>query len=143
MDPFSISVSVLGILGAAQQAVKGVGKLRSLKHAKEDFSSLLNELADIQTILTQVTHLSYDLDARASDGPVVSLKSLLKRASDQLLELNKLVQHDLSKPKPEDERGVRIDRLGWTLNESRVQSIQRQLTTTRSNIATALGLVSS
>ena len=141
MDPLSITASILAIVGAAQQATKGVGKLRSLKHAKGDFSALLNELADLQTILTQVTALSHDLDARRTDGAVVGLNSLLKGALAQVLELDQIVQYNLSKSDLDDAGRIRLDYKGWIINESKVLALQRKLLTTRSNIATAIGLV--
>lgn len=143
MDPLSITASVLGILGAVQQANKGVGKLRSLKHANQDFSFLLNELADLEIVLTQVNSLSQDLDARAPDGPAGALKSHLKRASAQLLELNELVAYNLSKPEPETGGGYKVDRVGWLRNEQKILASQKNLLTTRWNISTAIGLVSS
>jgi hypothetical protein len=141
MDPLSITASILAIVGAAQQATKGVGKLRSLRNAKGDFSALLNELADLQTILAQATALSHDLDARGSDGAVIGLKSLLKGALAQVLELDQMIQYNLSKPELDDTGRNKLDRKGWILNESKVLALQRKLLTTRSNIATAIGLV--
>jgi light-regulated signal transduction histidine kinase (bacteriophytochrome) len=144
MDPLSIAASVVGILGAADQCVKGIAKLRALKQASSELSALINEIADLQTVLTQVIALSQQLQGNFSDGSIIALKSLLKRAEEQLLAFNALVQGDLSKPKSKRSGGgIRVDHLGWTFNKDHLASVQQGLRTTRLNLATALGVVNS
>ena len=144
MDPFSFAASVVGVLGAADKCVKGVAKLRALKYMSSDLSALVNEIADLQTVLTQIIALSQQLQRNSLDGSVIALKSLLKRAEEQLLALDALVQGELSKPKSKHSGGgIKVDHLGWTLNKERLASIQQGLRTTRLNLATALGVINS
>ena len=144
MDPLSITASIVTILGAADRCVKGVAKLRALKHASSELSALINEVADLQTVLTQVVALSQQLQRDCSDGSVTALKSLLKRAEEQLLELNALVQGELSKPKSKRSGGgIKVDHLGWTLKKDQLVLLQQSLRATRLNLSTTLGVINS
>ena len=142
MDPFSIATSVVGILSVAAQCVDGLARIRGVKQAHVKHLALINEIADLQVLLTQVIALNARLDQKHADGSVIALKSLLKRAEDQLLELNSFMRGELSRPKPKNMLGeMKVDRLRWTLNEDQLASRQQSLRATRMNLAIALGVV--
>ena len=142
MDPLSITASIVTILAVADKCVKGIAKLRALNRAPSELSALINEVADLQTILTQVVALCQPLQKNRSDGSVIALKSLLKRGEEQLLALNALVQCELSKSKSKRQGGgTKVDHWGWTLNKDNLAAHQRSLRTTRLNLSTALGVI--
>jgi hypothetical protein len=142
MDPLSIAASVIGILSVAAQCVEGLARIRGVKQAHVKHLALINEIADLQVLLTQVIALNAQLDQKHADGSVIALKSLLRRAEDQLLELNSLMRGELSRPKSKHGLGkMKVDRLRWTLNQDQLASLQQSLRTTRLNLATALGVV--
>lgn len=141
MDPLSITAGVTGLIVFVHQSINGVSKLSSLKHAQDEFLSLLNELADFQAILSQMIAFSREMETRPGDESVVALRSLMEGARAHLLELQQLVEFELTTPQPKRPEGKKVDRLGWAFKQKKIASVQQKLRTTRLNIATALGIV--
>ncbi|PVH88072.1 hypothetical protein DL98DRAFT_648957 [Cadophora sp. DSE1049] len=54
MDPLSISASIVALLGAAATVARGLDRLRAWRNAPVELISLLNEVADLQVVLTNV-----------------------------------------------------------------------------------------
>ena len=141
MDPLSVTASVLAIFGAARQVTKGLAKVRTLHHAPAELSSLINEVSDLQAILSQVASFSNQLEEERLRGPVVALKSHLSRALDQLHALNNLINAELLKVRADGT--TKTNRVAWLRLKSDVELMQRELRTIRVNIGTALGVVTS
>ncbi|KAJ4371530.1 hypothetical protein N0V83_004749 [Neocucurbitaria cava] len=143
MDPLSITASVLAIIGASEKTVKGLAKLRSFKHAVAEFSALINEVQDLRLVLANVAVQNHQLEQNPDDGPVLALRSLLKRAEKQVQELEEYIQYDLSKPGIDEPGGIRVKRRSWVLHQEKLATIQQGIKTSRLNLATAIGIVTS
>ncbi|KZM20612.1 uncharacterized protein EKO05_0010889 [Ascochyta rabiei] len=143
MDPLSITASILAIITASEKTVKGLAKLRSFKHAVTEFSALINEVSDLRLILTQVGLLGAQLEQDLNEGPVIALRSLLRRAEQQVQDLEEYVQYDLSKPDVDAPGGVKVKKKSWALHQEKLLNIQQGIKTTRLNLGTALGVVTS
>ena len=141
MDPLSVAASIVGILGAAGEAAKGLAKLRAFLHAPGELSSLINEVSDLQAILSQVGSFSNRLKEERFRGPVVALKSHLTRANTQLNALNGLINSELLKIRRD--RTTRLSRKAWIRIKPDLDVKQGELRSIRANIGTALGLVTS
>ena len=124
--------------------MKGIARLHGLKQASSELSALINETADIQTVLMQVMNFDQGIQRNSSDGSVTALKSLLKRAEEQLLDLNTLVQRELSRDRSKRSGDrIKVDHLRWVLNKERLATLQQSLRNTRLNLVTALGVANS
>ncbi|CAI6330864.1 unnamed protein product [Periconia digitata] len=143
MDPLSITASILAIVGASEQAVKGLAKLRALKDAPAELSALINEVSDLRAVLAQICFLGVQLEQASNNGPVIALRSLLDRANGQILELDQCIQHDISKPEATNPGRIKVSRVSWTLHQKRVSSLRQDLRTTRLNLGTALGVITT
>ncbi|OSS44078.1 hypothetical protein B5807_11233 [Epicoccum nigrum] len=143
MDPLSITASVLAIIGASEKTVKGLAKLRSFKHAVAGFSALINEVQDLRLILANVAVQGHQLEQNPDDGPVLALRSLLKRTEKQVQELEEYIQYDLSKPDIDEPGGIKVKRKSWALHQEKLATIQQGIKTTRLNLATAIGIVTN
>ena len=141
MDPLSVTASVLAIVGAAQQTVKGIAKLRAFQQAPAELSALLNEVADLQAVLTHIATLGEQLDHQGSRGPVIALQSHIIRAKDQLLLLDQLIHYHLVRHTNAGE--IRVARLAWARDQTKVHAMQSDLRSTRLNLSIILGAVTS
>ena len=141
MEPLSVTASVLAVVGAAKEATKGLAKVRAMLYAPAELSSLVNEVSDIQAILSQVAHFSNQLEEERLRGPVVALKSHLSRADAQLRALNDLISSEMLKVRTNGT--IRLSRGAWIRLKPDVDLMQKELRNVRENIGTALGLVTS
>lgn len=141
MDPLSITASIIAIVGLANQCAT---RLRVLGQASTEVILLVNEISDLNTLLTQLivlNHQTEQLEKSAAEGSRIALKSLLNRAEEQLLALHKLVQNDLTRST--SGKSTKANRLGWVRNKDHVIQLQQSIRSTRLNLAIALGTVNS
>ena len=140
MDPLSITASIIGIVGLADKCVT---KLRVLGQASTEVILLVNEVSDLNSVLTQLivlNHQTQQLENPAAEGSQIALKSLLKRAEDQLVELHQIVQKDLIKT---GSKRPKANPLGWARNKDHVTQLQQSIRSTRLNLAIAVGTANS
>lgn len=141
MDPLSITAGVLGILKVAEPVYKGISKLHELYHAPDELSVLINEINDLRAMLSQIASFANQLQEERLHGPVVSLKSYLDQANEQLRLLDRLVNTELTKI--HNSGRPRFSRKAWLRLKNRVHTAQKDLQNIRVNIGTILGVVTS
>ncbi|KAL8904858.1 MAG: hypothetical protein Q9171_006896 [Xanthocarpia ochracea] len=140
MDPLSITAGVLAILGIAGAVTKGIVKVRrALHYAPTELWGLMNEVSDLQVIISQVATFGNQLEEERYKGPVVALKGHLSRAMYQLRTLDNLINVELLKVRADG--ATRMSRKAWIRLKSEVESTQKELRSSRVNIGTALGIV--
>lgn len=141
MDPLSITASVIAIIGLANRCATG---LRVFGQASTEVVLLVNEISDLNSVLTQLISLNLQteqLERSEAEGSRVALKGLLDRAEHQLTELHKLVHHDLTRSSTGN--STKTNRLGWVRNKDHVKQLQQSIRSTRLNLAIALGTANS
>ena len=151
MDPLSISVSIVALIGAAQQVAAGLNKLASLRGAPAAVLALNNELSDLRLVLSEaepllLKHGRATAGIRASDTTQTAtstvandtrLKLSIERAKDKLVELELIIQSRLMT------RMGAIDRLGWLKEQDKIRKALEDLRIARLNITAMLGVVTS
>lgn len=145
MDPLSITVATLALIGAANQVAVGLNKLASLKGAPAAILALNNELSDLRLVLQETEPLLLKHKQAAGSGqPSFPPKMIdatflrsMDRAKEKLLDLESVVQNRLMT------RMGAIDKLGWLREQDKVRKAQVDLRTVRLNITAALGVVTS
>ncbi|MCJ1261129.1 hypothetical protein MMC22_000993 [Lobaria immixta] len=145
MDPLSITVATLALIGAANQVAVGLNKLASLKGAPAAILALNNEVSDLRLVLQETEPLL--LKHKQADGlgqpnfpPKMVDATFLRsmdRAKEKLLDLESVIQNRLMT------RMGAIDKLGWLREQDKVRKAQADLRTVRLNITAALGVVTS
>lgn len=145
MDPLSITVATLALIGAANQVAVGLNKLASLKGAPAAILALNNEVSDLRLVLQETEPLL--LKHKQADGlgqpnfpPKMIDATFLRsmdRAKEKLLDLESVIQNRLMT------RMGAIDKLGWLREQDKVRKAQADLRTVRLNITAALGVVTS
>ena len=143
-DPLSITASVIAVVGAAEGVSKTIAKVKSIQNASNEALALINEVSDLRIILYDVE--SYvSQNARWSHSPPEQLDhmtTLLTRAKDQLLQLDKLIQYQLVKPESTDQK-IKVSRREWARAKDVIKNFRRSLRDIRLNIVAQMVVLNS
>ena len=146
MDPLSISVGILTILGSGGSVASALKQVAS-KHAPDALLALNNEVSDLHLIVLEISHLLQEhqegsLAQLRTEHLLMSLGIMLGRAKEKLLELEFLIQYKLTTPSgPRGE--AKLNRLAWVLEQKNAQDIRDDIRSTRTNLAAMLGILAS
>ncbi|MCJ1311186.1 hypothetical protein MMC25_004857 [Agyrium rufum] len=122
MDPVSIIVGIIALIGATASVIKSAEKLRTMFHANDEICALINELMDLKCVLTTA-----DLNQGQPSSELAShLQNIIQRTNDKLSELELIINSRLLKPKIGVQTPV-VDRRAWLRDKSRIESIQKYL----------------
>ena len=91
MDPLSVTVRVIAVVGAAHKASQGLRLLKTAKGRPEGLSDLLNDVSRLELVLQGIQRTS-----NGSQASMPELKTVLDEAKAKLLELNCLIQYHLT-----------------------------------------------
>ena len=99
-DPLSITVSIIAVVGAAEGVTKTLAKIKSIRNAPDELLALIKEVSDLMIILRDLQNYVNQNTHRPqiSQEELESISTLINRAKDKLLELDKLIQYKLVKP---------------------------------------------
>ena len=145
MDPLSITVSIVALIGAAQQVAVGLNKLASLRGAPAAVLALNNELSDLRLVLSEAEPLLLkhgratvaSQTAASSLANDTRLKLSIEGAKDKLVELESIIQNRLMT------RLGAIDKIGWLKEQDRIRKALEDIRIVRLNITAMLGIVTS
>ena len=126
MDPFSITVGILGILGASKQLITTLKKIHSLKGAPEELRALNSEVSAISFVVEQLNGLCRHRDESFSMPLEANLRDPLTHINEKLLELEKLVAFKLTKLGSTATK-IQVDRSRWLRYKPKVQEIREEL----------------
>jgi hypothetical protein len=138
MDPLSLAASIIAVVGAANTVAKTISKLRSLKEAQHQFDSLHNEIEDLKAVLVDVTGVWNDHRERALQ--VASLPRLIGRTKEKLLELQKLVAHDLGHMSPNDGHIV-VSKINWVRKRADLNRLHTEIRELRNSLTACLATI--
>ena len=144
MDPFSISVGVVTLLGAVKSVRK---RISAARHAPQEVKRLEQELNDLQGLLQQVKSAAPtqndDGNAKGLSGKATGLNLQMTQLSGKLEEFEQLL-HDY-KPRAVPTRfGVDRPHLGWWQAGQRAESankLRAEVIVLRLNLTASLGAV--
>ncbi|MCJ1395271.1 hypothetical protein MMC18_008155 [Xylographa bjoerkii] len=130
MDPISSAASVLAMVGAAQDGVKiSLKFLRTIKKAPRGLQALLDEVKQIEAVLSDVKHA-----CEYGQKSTVALDLLLNKAAAKLLELEELIHFKLVKAK----EGLEVDRLSFARYQGEIAELKDDLKALRHDITAVL-----
>ena len=129
MDPFSIFVGTLTILGTAnsirQRLLRYRGKSKRLNR-------LLNEINHIEDVFQRISEASPD-----AGHSRLELESLLSEANQILLKLHQLIEYRLTKAGGSNQ----VDTLQWVLHVKELDEYLDRLNVIRSNLSYLMGAI--
>ncbi|KAH7379029.1 ankyrin repeat-containing domain protein [Cadophora sp. MPI-SDFR-AT-0126] len=142
MDPLSISASIVALIGGATTVVRGLDKLQSLRHAPAELKALLNEVADLQVVLTSVKE---SLECLRGLGPQIphdalrNLPDMIDRATKTIEDLNSFVSGNLLKGDPNPAGGVlKVSRRTWLGKEKKLAAFRGSIKECKENLGIVL-----
>ena len=139
MDPLSLTVSIIAIVGGGSTVGKGLKKILSARHLPDVLLQLNNEVTDLQFIVQDMN----DLLQQQAQKPLPSYASLisaLKSSKQTLLALESLIAYELTTVDSRD-RQTRIDWISWLRVEPKIKRLKEDIRTDRVRLSSALSLL--
>ena len=147
MDPLSITVSVLTILGAGGSVGKAVQKLVRLRQAPDALLALNNEISDFHIVVSRVESLirlhqsAANTTTTLRESLLGDLGPLLERGKEKLLELANLIEHTLTSPRPNGE--YLVNKIAWSHHQKRVKTLQDDIRSVKTSIVALVSVLAS
>ena len=146
MDPLSISVAILTILGSGGSVASALKRITS-RHAPDALLALNNEVSDLHLIVLEISQLLQEhqestLAHLRAERLLTSLGPMLGRAKEKLLELESLIEYKLTTPLGPG-GGAKLNRLAWVHEQQKVLDIREEIRSTRVNLAAMVGILAS
>ena len=136
MDPLSVAASILTIVGAGGSLASGLRRLYALKDAPDALRQLNAELTNIHLLVSAIQDSCRQRGNRVSSGDSCDefIYAILKRSRDEVLDIEKLIAHELTKV---TSNGDKLDKMAWLRTQSKVQRAKESLHETK-NILTGI-----
>jgi hypothetical protein len=138
MDPLSIITGAVTLIAAADSLVNALRKLRSLQGSKGEIDALINEVSDLQAVLSDIE--STLVDRRTASVCTSSMPSMLDRAQAKLLELDGIIKESLINSTG-SKFSLPITQWKWSKEKPRINGIQDELRSMRLNLVAGLGAI--
>ena len=142
MDPFSITVGILGILGAGSKVAQGLKKVLALRNAPNALLALNNEISEVHYVVQDVQTVLEQYPQSDMKVPV-SLTSALERMNRTTLSLESVVAYDLTTVASHEATTVRVDKSRWLRAEAKIQALQAQMREDRTALLMGLNILAS
>ena len=146
MDPLSVSVSILTMLGTGASLGKAVRKIAGLRGTPDAFLALNNEISDFHLVVSNTDYLirryqsTRNVTTRHTDF-AVTFGPLLERGKEKLLELECLIEYTLTTRGSNGE--VFLNKVTWLRKADQVSRIREDLRSIRASLTMHLGLLAS
>lgn len=136
MDPLSVTVSILTILGAGGQVAKGVGKIRALNDAPDTLLAMNNEIADIQCLVQEIDDAGRQHEVHGTRFSA-SVFRALEKVRETLLATEQLIAYELTTI--DSMNGlVKLDWKRWLRLEDKIRQLQKRMRSNKIDLSTAL-----
>ena len=132
----SLAASIIAVIGAAKTIGATLSKVKLLRDAPDSLLALNNEVADLTvTLRTVETYLTSSDTERAvpSRGVLEHISTLIDRAKDRLLQLDRLIHYQLLESGSFD-GDFKVFRLRWIRAKDTIENHRRALVEIRQNI---------
>jgi len=135
MDPLSFTASLIAIITLTGTVTTSLNELRTvLKDAPDDLLTLLDEIKDFQAVLSGLR----DIGPGSPPDAFLELSTLPSRATNKLLELEKILHHKILPYVPAPCEKPEVPKLRWLRVRGRIGAIREDLRDLRLQLVTAL-----
>ena len=141
MDPFSLTVGILTLLGAGGMIGKTLNKIITLK-APDVLFALNKEVVDLEIVVQDVSNLLHQHSQVTRAAPISSVCFALDKSKRTLLNLESLIAYELTTTKGKDNE-LRLDRSAWSRLEPKVFKLKNDIRDDRVRLLAALNILSS
>ena len=129
----SLVASILALVGAAEAVGKTLSKARLLYRAPNEILALNNEISDLTAVTKNIESHLLATNPNIVQESTVHLKTLIERARDRVLQLDKLIQQQLLKSGSLD-GDYKVFRFKWARLRETVEHHQQALRDAKQNI---------
>lgn len=139
MDPLTLTTSVITIVGAAIAITKAVDNLSTaLRDAKDDLTSLNNEISDLRVVLDGVSAVIKEWTSGRIAVPMndMGLTHILSELEADTKKLNNLILSCLINP--HSTNAVKPNRLKWYYEKKAIKTVQANIRARKLDLATAI-----
>jgi hypothetical protein len=139
MDPLTLTTSVITIFGAAVAIGKAINNLSTaLRDARDDLSSLNNEIVDLQVVLDGVKAVLEEWTSGRIATPVndMGLVHILSGLEADTKKLNNLILSCLINP--HSTTAIKPNRLKWYYEKKTIKGVQASIRARKQDLATAI-----
>ncbi|KAL9116935.1 MAG: hypothetical protein Q9187_006533, partial [Circinaria calcarea] len=142
MDPLSVAVAILTILGSGGSLASVLRQVTS-KDASDALLALNNEVSDLHLIVLEISQLLQEHHESTSahlrtDRLLTGLGLMLDRAREKLLELESLLEYKLTSAGPSGE--AKLSRRAWLREQKQVQHTREEIRSIRVSLAAMVGI---
>ena len=147
MDPLSAVVNIVTLLGAGGAIMQAMGKVLALRQAPDVVLALNNEISDLRLVTMEIHKFLQDrqrsaLPDHGSEITINNMTPTLNRANEKLLELERLIEYELTKA-PGSDGELRINKTAWMRNQGKAKVLMDEIRSIRTNLVTSLGVLGS
>ncbi|TVY81515.1 Ankyrin repeat, PH and SEC7 domain containing protein secG [Lachnellula suecica] len=146
MDPLSVIASSVAIATLAAQTCKALANLRSIyKTLPARLHAINNEVVDLEVVLRQLAEvISERANLPLPDNGDTNILPLLKEADSKLVELKTIVEEFGAFSARTRSKKIPLYRAhGWTKQQPRLEVLQEDIRTIKSNLNIILGATNS
>ena len=133
--------SIVGVVGAAESVAKILNSIRSLANAPDEICALVNEVSDFIVVVRDIHNYAIQTETAITSSPHLgTLSTLIERANDRLLLLQRLLQADVLKSSRTNRQFV--TRAQWALAKNRINGLRMDIRDIRSNMTIQIATIS-
>ena len=148
MEPLSVAANMIAVLGAGGIILKTLDQANLIRQAPEIVLALNNEISDLRLIVHETQRLLQENQARNPVGSDTrtfadEVTPILIKGRDKLLELESLIQYDLTAPRTFIGNRPKVRKVAWMLKRTKLKTIKDEIRLLRMNLAVIVGLVTS
>ena len=120
-DPLSIVASAIALGGAVGAAKKTLDKAKTLFKANDELLALINEVTNIQMIVSGISDQVQQRQDRdsLSQHAITTLRSLLDQIKTEILELDKLIHYRLINEHKQNGE-VKAEKITWAREQTNI-----------------------
>ena len=143
-DGLSVAASIIGVLSAIEGVSKVLSRVRNIFNAPDEVLALLNEVSDLQIVLSdvQIYIVRSSSGARITEGHLQHLSVLVDRAKEKLLQLDERIQYHLIKPQSSRAQ-ITISKREWLKAATTIEKFRQSLRDIRLNVVAQIAVISA
>lgn len=145
MDPLSVTVSVIAIIGAITTTGKGIASLRQIRDAPKELARLLSEIDELHDVLQQIYSVVDGLRLESAGQEDIHtyrtiewIKEQVEKADEAVLELDRLGQIC---SKTSDTGQTECSRRRWQQNRTRAKTLLSDVQSIRGKLMSSLAII--
>lgn len=145
MDPLSITVSIIAIIGAIETTGKGIASLRKIRDGPKELARLLREIDELHDVLLQINSVldGLQLEPANQEGThrgrtIEWIREQVGKADETMIELDRLGQ---ACSKTSNSGQVECSRRRWQQNRKKATTLLSDVQSIRGKLLSSLAIL--